>query len=128
MGNKNESDIPPIVFSFKYYDNNEKWCISCWKKDEIKTALKRFQEINNNQVPILKIGKTWHFHPIRWEETIYPKGFTNPLLNEMEAWQIALPSVKKSLTRVYGVIQQNIFYIVWFDLNHDICPTTLKNT
>lgn len=122
MTNKKESDIPEIVFSFRYYDTNsenDKWCMSCWNKNEIKTALKQLKEINQNKRTTLK-GRAWHFHPVIWKETIYPKGFTNSLLGEMEAWQIALPSVKQSLTRVFGVVAKNIFYIVWFDLNHDI--------
>jgi hypothetical protein len=121
---KSEKEIPNVVFSFRYYDTTKesKWCMSCWDNKYIKPALAAFKEINNNKRTTLK-GHSWHFHPVDWKSTIYKNGFSDTLLKNMEAWQVALPSVNTTLTRIFGVVQNNIFYIVWFDLNHEICPT-----
>ena len=126
---KQESDIKEIVFSFRYYDTDcSDWCISEWEKEQIKTALTQLKEINQKKITELCRGKPWHSHPVEWKKTIYRDGFPNKSLREMESWQIALPSVKKTCTRFFGVIEKNIFHIVWFDLNHKIWPTKLKNT
>lgn len=34
----------------------------------------------------------------------------------------------KSKERMFGILTDGIFYILWYDKNHEICPSTLKNT
>lgn len=31
-------------------------------------------------------------------------------------------------TRVFGVIDDLVFYLLWYDRNHEICPAPKKNT
>ncbi|MDR3278612.1 MAG: hypothetical protein LBT12_07540 [Oscillospiraceae bacterium] len=30
--------------------------------------------------------------------------------------------------RVWGVLSDGVFFIIWYDLNHEICPSEKKNT
>ena len=30
--------------------------------------------------------------------------------------------------RLWGIRQENIFYLLWWDPNHQVCPSTLRNT
>ncbi len=39
-------------------------------------------------------------------------------------WSIRLSSKK----RLWGILDRGIFYIVWWDPNHQVYPSTLKNT
>jgi len=38
-------------------------------------------------------------------------------------WSIRLSSKK----RLWGILDRGIFYIVWWDPNHQVYPSTLKN-
>lgn len=31
-------------------------------------------------------------------------------------------------TRVFGIIEERVFYILWFDPNHQVCPAPKKHT
>jgi hypothetical protein len=33
-----------------------------------------------------------------------------------------------SLERVWGVIKAGVFYIIWYDLNHEVCPSNKRHT
>lgn len=30
--------------------------------------------------------------------------------------------------RIYGLLSENVLYILWWDPDHQVCPSTLKNT
>ena len=77
---------------------------------------------------LMQQRKVLHFGPVLWEKTIKPQGFEVPQLEALEPFHFALLGVNGQLTRVYGAYGSSIFYIVWFDLNHLIWPTPLKNT
>jgi len=74
-----------------------------------------------------KVNRRDHRHLIDFTKSSYPKGFGRPAedLNQ-DAWQIAVCSgqVKppKEKWRVYGYLVGAIFYIVWFDTQHDMFP------
>ena len=119
-----------IHFSFEFYDvNREDYCISCWQKEQIKIALSRLKEINNKTLNDMRSQRAvLHFGEVIWEETTEKNGFNNPAIREMESFHFALLGVNGQKTRVYGVYSANVFYIVWFDLNHIVWPSFKKHT
>ena len=130
MGN-NAIANKSLVFSFLYYDtsstDNGRYCISCWQKEDIKEALVRLQQISQTSVPELRRAKSWHFTPIDWSK-MKKKSFPVRGMNLMENYHFALPGISKEGARVFGAISGSTFYIVWFDMHHEIWPVKLKNT
>ena len=59
-------------------------------------------------------------HPIRWNETTEPDGFThlNEQLRSCTPYQFAV-SVNEH-GRVHGFFLKDIFYVVWLDPKHDL--------
>ncbi len=119
-----------IKFSFEYYDAGHKdYCLSNWSNDQILKTLKRLKDINlKNYHELIQGSRVYHFHEIHWEQTIHKSGFTNSAVNKLDPYQFALLSVNKQLARVFGAYYQDTFYIVWFDLNHEIWPVFPKGT
>ena len=121
----------PIVFSFEYYDTtNDKYCLSSWAPEQIKKALKRLKEINTKSFnELLHQGsRVYHFGEVIWEKTVKKVGFPDSRVSKFSAFHFALLGVNQQRARVYGAYNEGVFYIVWFDLNHEIWPTFLKHT
>ena len=141
MGKKNKNKrnisipdpIPPkekrIKFSFRFYDiSQNNYCISKWEQDKIAKALGRLQEISDKTYSELYRDKsTYHFHSVDWSQT-RKDGFPSNGANSLEPFQFTLLGVNGQKARVYGALSQNTFYIVWFDVDHKICPTLKKHT
>lgn len=77
---------------------------------------------------MFKERATYHFGEVDWKKTIKKDGFPNPAVNQLQAFHFALLGVNGQLTRVFGAYSSGIFYVVWFDLNHEIWPVELRNT
>lgn len=142
MANKNNQNSNPfkelenrlknqkISFSFEYYDaKNEKYSFLKWSKDQILETIARLKDISSKTFnEMRKDSRVYSFSEVIWERTIFPKGFTNPTVNSLQAFHFGLLGVNRQLARVFGAYARGVFYIVWFDLNHEIWPTPLKNT
>lgn len=138
MGKKIKSKIPEpslpndkyIKFSFRFYDvNNKNYCLSCWEQDKILEAIKRLKEINNKTINELFAQKDFYkFHEVDWAQTIKKDGFPDKNANTLSPYQFGLPGVNGQKTRVFGGFSEQVFYIVWFDFNHEIWPVGKKHT
>lgn len=120
-----------LVFSFKFYDeaNDEKYCLSKFATDQIRTALQRLKEINCITLNDLRQKRSFYnFHDVDWSKTTIKTGFRDRDLKELEPFQFSLANVNGQKTRVFGAMSGFTFYIVWFDLNHEIWPSFKKNT
>lgn len=50
-------------------------------------------------------------------------------LSELKLFQDTLFSLRLTGTlRLFGYIENGIYYIIWFDPNHEICPSNKKHT
>jgi hypothetical protein len=45
-------------------------------------------------------------------------------LDDYEIWELRLSGTQ----RIWGVRQSNIFYPIWWDPHHQICPSRKRNT
>lgn len=117
--------LPPsgdVLFSFKYYEFSGKF--SCLRQDGayMDTVLGRFKDLSGvKPQELVNAGKSWRCHPIEWEKTSEPQGFTNlpPQLSDYTPMQIGLGKAKG---RIHGVFSGDIFYLVWFDAEHQLWP------
>ena len=121
---------PQVKFSFEFYDTvSDEYCLSKFTNDQVKIAMQRLKDVSGKTFNELKAqSKVYHFNPVIWEKTIKPEGFGQPKLEGLEPFHFALLNVNGQKTRVYGAYGTGIFYIVWFDLDHLIWPTPLRNT
>lgn len=119
-----------LKFSFEYYDVvSDKYCLSKWNQSQIRSAILRLQEICTKSFNRLRQERrVYHFGEVDWSQTIEKQGFPNTTINSLSPFHFALLGVNGQMTRVYGAYSSGIFYIVWFDLDHKIWPTPLKNT
>lgn len=118
-----------LKFSFEFYDGSHEFCLSNWSKGQIAEALSRLKEICCMSFQeIRSAGRVFHFHSVLWEETTQKNGFPNKKANTLEAFQFALLGVNGQKARVFGAYADNTFYIVWFDLEHEIWPSFKKHT
>ncbi|MEK7149699.1 MAG: hypothetical protein AAB757_01865 [Patescibacteria group bacterium] len=130
--NKNSISEPEPVdeklkFSFEYYDSSCKYCLSDWQKAEISGALNRLKEVNQKTYnDLFREKEVYHFHPVDWSTTKEKNGFPDKKVNNLEPFQFALLGINNQKARIFGARQDNIFYIVWFDLNHEVDPMTKK--
>ena len=118
-----------IRFSFEFYDvGHSKYCFSNWSEKQILLTLKRLKDITTKSLLELKSQHSYRFHEVYWNKTIHKTGFNNSSVNELPPFQFALIGVNGQLARVFGAYAEGVFYLVWFDLEHKIWPSPLRNT
>lgn len=117
-------------FSFEFYDTtSSEFCLSTWKDSDIKRTLSCLQDICRKSFFDLKAeSRVYHFHEVEWKGSAKPDGFPTEALNDLDPYQFSLVGVNQQKARVFGAYALGTFYIVWFDLNHQITPSFLKNT
>jgi|SRR6185436_8144090 len=138
MSSKNNKKTIPVPelpkdetlkFSFRCYDESGRYCLSKWEKSDVLTVLKRLKDLNTKTYNELQRNRSvYHFHAVNWEITTEKKGYSDVFLKNKEPFQIALVGINNQKARLYGAFERNTFYIVWFDFDHTITPSTLKHT
>jgi hypothetical protein len=119
-----------IKFSFEFYDlSQDGYCLSEWPPEKIKRALACLKDINTKSfLELQKNKRVYHFDEVIWSRTVMPEGFPDARTHAMSPFHFALVGVNGQLARVFGAYSSGTFYIIWFDLNHEIWPVPLKNT
>ncbi|AWY60224.1 hypothetical protein A8H35_02770 [Burkholderia thailandensis] len=74
------------------------------------------KEFRENKSSSLRI------HTLKWAETSEPGGYAHltEQLQQCEPWQFGL-SVNEH-GRVHGLLIDEVFYVVWLDVNHRMYP------
>jgi hypothetical protein len=137
-GHHRENNVPSpvlpsnqkLTFSFEYYDKcSTRYCVSKWTETQIRDTILRLQEVCTKTFNDLRIQRgVYHFNEVDWSQTTEKNGFPNSRVNELPAFHFALLNVNRQLARVFGAYSTGVFYIVWFDLNHEIWPSLLQHT
>jgi hypothetical protein len=129
-GNFAPLETTGLVFSFEFHDiTRPEYCLSSWSSSEIRRTLECLKDISSKPLSeILSQRRVYHFYDTSWERTVEPGSFPNERANALQAFHFALVGVNQQKARVYGALQKNIFYIVWFDRDHLIQPVPLKHT
>ncbi len=121
LNSTTELEDVKIKFSFEFYDTSKKYCLSCWEKEQIFKALDRLKDVNTKTYnEMIMSSGVYRFHEVDWSKTKEKNGFPDKRVDGLPSFQFALLNINSQKTRVFGGLSKNIFYIVWFDLNHDI--------
>jgi hypothetical protein len=133
---RKSTPIPPpqpkrthhLRFSFEFYDaGGARYCLSRFDSDQVRLALVRLKEVNQNTLQELQDKRrVLHFHDVRWEDTAEKKGFPVEVPDDLVPFQFALLGINNQRARVFGGLAASTltFYIVWFDLDHEVWPST----
>lgn len=119
-----------LTFSFEYYDNwSTRYCVSKWSESQIRETILRLQNICTKSFnDLTRERSVYHFNEVDWAQTTEKSGFPDPRVKQLPAFHFALLNVNQQLARVFGAYSSGVFYIVWFDLNHQIWPSVRKHT
>jgi hypothetical protein len=129
---KNKSDIHPskpsvdnetLRFSFKHLDlNHKKFSIKKKEHDYFGKVLERLKAISTFKASEVFANRSSSLraHPIDWRHTSEKKGFShlNSQLQDIPAYQFQISSNEHG--RIHGFILENIFFIIWFDPEHNL--------
>jgi hypothetical protein len=109
-----------IKFSFKYLAYSDKFSLNKADNNYIIKLMERLKNVSSIAISDFRNNKSKalraHMHD--WRRTTEKDGFNclNDQLKQCEAWQFQLSSNEHG--RVHGILLDETFYIVWFDLDH----------
>ena len=113
-----------IRFSFKYLDFSKKYPLKSNDSDYFRCFFSRLQSISQMKASEFRMNKdkSLRAHTHNWSQTSEPDGFQhlNTQLRQCEPWQFQLSANKHG--RIHGILLDEVFYVVWFDPNHQLYP------
>ena len=108
-----------LKFSFRHFSFSEKFFCPDTAQ-YLKIFLERLREVSSWTIDDFRTKKTKSLrnHTHDWENTTEPNGYTHlsQQLQECEPWQFCLTA--NAYGRVHGLLIDEVFYIVWLDVNH----------
>lgn len=123
----NELSNERIAYSYKYLDlNHKKFNLESSEIDKgyfikLKERFKKLSDINYKEFTSGKYTHSCHSHDIKWEKTTEINfGISGEEQIVDIPWQFSI-SVNE-YGRVHGFFIDNIFFIVWLDYYHRLCP------
>lgn len=118
-----------------YFDWTPSWSFSKCDFEYEKWSLKKsdiFTEIIPKLISFERrkwsdiVSDKKHNHWINYEELSKE---AQSRLSEIKLYYDALFSLRLTGTlRLFGYIENGIFYIIWYDPNHEVCPSSKKHT
>lgn len=114
----------PVSVSFKHVQPGDKFCLSLCEREEVQSACKCLQLMTTmNWSDVLKTGgkgpnKTGLAYTPYQDNAL--RRVQRPLSVSPE---LTISGVRASQKmRIFGVYINHIFYVLWFDPNHEIVP------
>lgn len=116
-------DSETIRFSFKHLAlDHKKFSIEGKNHDYFGKVLERLKSMSTLKASEIFSNRSsaLRAHPIDWEGTTEKNGFThlNSQLKQVPAYQFQISSNEHG--RVHGFILSNIFFVIWFDPDHNL--------
>lgn len=120
-----QEDSRLLEFSFKYLDvTNQKFSLERCSPEFLKALLESIQVHSNAPVStFVEQNNKENRHMNDWPLTTEPDGFSTLDPDQLaynDVWQFA--PIPKQRWRVHGLLIENVFYVVWLDPDHLLCP------
>lgn len=116
-----------ISFSFKYLDfNNEKFNIEKTSENYFISVVEKLKNLStfNKKELLNNHSKALRFHQIDFKDDSVSEDFFGiPKEDEIVDIPYQFQISSNEHGRVHGFFINNIFYIVWFDRNHNLYPS-----
>jgi hypothetical protein len=119
-----------IRFSFRHFSTNDKFCYPTNNLDTYyPSLLDRIKNISDIKLSEFRANKhkSLRCHTHKWDTTSEPEGYShlNAQLQDCEPWQFCLSANEHG--RVHGILIDEVFYIVWIDVEHKLYPEKKKS-
>lgn len=112
-----DSDDKLPLFSFKHCCR-QRYQLHEWHRDELKSLISSLRKMS--QIPWKDVHRDKGLH---YEAGVDLDKTTRRALPESVPKDCPIDSFRVSLKgRVWGYRAEHVFYIIWFDRNHDVCP------
>lgn len=105
------------VFRFGSSDDN-KWLLHDWQKNELKALLKCFKKMEKLTWCSIRRDTGLRMTKLK---NVDPPLHVSP---EVDLYEIRVTQEQ----RIHGYLIENIFYLVWFDRDHSVCPEGKNRT
>jgi hypothetical protein len=115
---------PNLRFSFRIFDATDvELCPATFADGYVQALMERLKGLSTWTVNEFVSGgsKALRNHPIEWEQTARPDGFSLP--EQYEAYtpfQFSVSANERG--RVHGLLIDDTFHIVWLDQDHNLYP------
>ncbi len=117
----------PVSVSFRHVvQPGDRFCLSTFHHDEVREVVDCLRQLNTLtwQQVLQQSGKGPHKAGLAY--TLYPdhalQRVSRPSIISPEIRIAAIRASQK--IRVFGVYIEHVFYILWFDRNHEIIPAS----
>ncbi len=114
----------PASVSFRHVRAGGEFCLSAWTGDECKLAvdaLRRLTTMTWQQV-LTTAGKGGSKTGLGY--TPYPdSALTVPRPADVDKEAVIAGIRASQKLRIFGFYSDHVFYVIWFDREHAICPT-----
>jgi hypothetical protein len=131
-----DSKVPKIKQNPEsYFNKSPSWCFSKSDNDYEKWSILQADFFNDI------LPKLVSFEQRKWSDIISDKkhnhwikceDFSKEAQNRINAIPQSFDSLFSlrltSTFRLFGFIEEGIYYIIWVDKNHEVCPSNLRNT
>lgn len=127
--NINEALEREMKFSFKYSAiDHKKFSISNKKAKYFKKVIERLKNISSWTFTELKgdKGKTLRFNYLDFSTSSEKSGFSHLNIQHETCKPYEFSISSNEHGRVHGFVNENTFYIVWFDPDHKLFPNANK--
>lgn len=118
-------DATFLVWSFTLLDHGHpKWCFSRSRAKKITAAFRKLGNMETMTQEELARGGS-HFIPVK---DLNPEAIAR--LSELKLDDIdeVYSCRLEGICRVFAIRQNSVMRILWWDTNHEICPSRKKNT
>lgn len=117
------ADNETLRFSFKHLDmSHDRFSCEGREYDYFGKVLERLKAISSFKVSEIFSNRSSSIraHPIEWSDTTEKTGFSHltEQLRQVPAYQFQISSNEHG--RLHGFILSNIFFVVWFDPEHNL--------
>jgi hypothetical protein len=113
-----------MFFSFELFDAQDSdVCPAIFPDVYTKKLMSRLAAVSQmTEAEFRQPGKSLRSHELDWKKTSKPDGFShlNQQQRDLMPWQFSVSANEHG--RVHGIIIDNLFYVVWLDVNHCLYP------
>jgi hypothetical protein len=115
-----------VRFSFELFDGTDRpVCPEVFPEGYTQKLMERLCAVSQMKEQEFRAckDKSLRAHTHEWNNTSRPNGFAhlNDQLKDLQGWQFCLSA--NEYGRVHGLMIDNVFYVIWLDVNHALYPS-----
>lgn len=127
VANPNPHDPDHMVWSFRDYDTDGPYCLTSASLGQFVRIIAKLRDFEGMSFRALQGGSGQHFK--RYQLETLAKQACKRLAQINHDDEDCICRLRLGgRERLYGFLRGNVFEILWWDPDHAVCPSHLKNT